>query len=224
MPNDKSDQIRLGFLTAIQTPDKGQVGGLLVTNQNGRPLEFQCTLPVRPNPTQELLYGPTLNAFLLGELIGGTLIDKASVKPHLIMTDNAHFLELRNHTDLPVAMVSRSEKGKGKSAETAATPAGNEVHVGATEIEKALHGDLAALPGASAPEASHPNDGEAASSASETDLKAGRYRLRFHTAHKSDAERFESHLQKLPKAADLVEPLERVREALAETCKHAAAK
>lgn len=101
----KNDQVRLGFLTAIELPDKGYVGGLLVTNQTGRPLEFQCTVPVRPNATQSILYGPTLVPFLLGELIGGTLIDKAGVKPQLILTDRAEILELRNHVDQPVALV-----------------------------------------------------------------------------------------------------------------------
>ena len=55
-----NEQLRLGFLTAIHLEHRGHVAGLLVTNKYGRPLEFQCTAPVRPNRTQELLYGPTL--------------------------------------------------------------------------------------------------------------------------------------------------------------------
>ena len=108
--NGKQDQLRLGFLTAIELPDKGFVGGLLVTNHQGRPLEFQCTVPVRANPTQEILYGPTLTPFLLGELIGGTLVDKAGVKPQLILTDREQILELRNHIDRPVAFVEKGAK------------------------------------------------------------------------------------------------------------------
>ncbi|MCA9043520.1 MAG: hypothetical protein KDA69_04320, partial [Planctomycetaceae bacterium] len=53
------DQLNLGFLQVTLTPS-GYVGGLLVTNRQGRPLEFQCTTPVQPNRTQEILYGPTL--------------------------------------------------------------------------------------------------------------------------------------------------------------------
>jgi hypothetical protein len=103
--NGKHEQLRLGFLTAIDVPDKGFVGGLLVTNHCGRPLEFQCTVPVRANATQEILYGPTLTPFLLGELIGGTLVEKAGVKPQLILTDRDQILELRNYVDLPVGLV-----------------------------------------------------------------------------------------------------------------------
>ncbi len=117
--NGKQDQLRLGFLTAIEIPDKGFVGGLLVTNHCGRPLEFQCTVPVRPNATQEILYGPTLAPFILGELIAGTLIEKAGVKPQLILTDRFQILELRNHVDQPVALVESQNKG-GKSADAEA--------------------------------------------------------------------------------------------------------
>lgn len=110
----KQEQLRLGFLTAIELPDKGFSGGLLVTNHYGRPLEFQCTTPVRPNTTQEILYGASLAGFLLGELIGGTLVDKASVKPQLILTDREEILELRNHINVPVAIIDR-QPGRAES-------------------------------------------------------------------------------------------------------------
>jgi hypothetical protein len=99
----KPETLRLGFLTAIEVPEKGFVGGLLITNHYGRPLEFQCTVPVKPNATQEILYGPALEPFVLGELIGGTLVDKAGVKPQIVLTDREQILELRNHVDRPVA-------------------------------------------------------------------------------------------------------------------------
>src|SRR5262245_9735790 len=110
--NGKHDGLRLGFLTAIEVPENGFVGGLLVTNQCGRPLEFQCTVPVRPNATQTILYGPTLAPFILGELIGGTLVEKAGVKPQVILTDRAQILELRNHVEQPVALVEAESQGE----------------------------------------------------------------------------------------------------------------
>ncbi|MBS0262352.1 MAG: hypothetical protein JSS02_10415 [Planctomycetes bacterium] len=113
--NVKQEPLRLGFLTAIEIPEKGFVGGLLVTNHNGRPLEFQCTVPIKPNPTQEILYGPTLSPFILGELIGTTLVERAGVKPQLILTDQAQILELRNHIDRPVALVEAGAQENASS-------------------------------------------------------------------------------------------------------------
>lgn len=101
----QSEKLRLGFLTALETPGQGFVGGLLVTNHLGRPLEFQCTSPVKPNRTQVLLYGPTLESYLLAELIGKTLVEKAGVKPHVVMVAQEHLLDLREHVSMPVAWV-----------------------------------------------------------------------------------------------------------------------
>ncbi len=100
---DAQDQFRLGFLAAVEDTERGVVGGLLVTNRFGRPLEFQCTTPVKPNRTQQILYGPTLRPYLLAEVIGRTLLDKVSVKPHLVLIEADELLDLRTHVDIPVA-------------------------------------------------------------------------------------------------------------------------
>ncbi len=93
-------------MAAVEVEGRGCVGGLLVTNHNGRPLEFQCTTPVRPDRTQEILYGRMLRPWLLGELIGKTLLDRVSIKPELIVISDPDLLELRNHTRTPVACTS----------------------------------------------------------------------------------------------------------------------
>ena len=105
MASNGETDCKLGFLTAIELPGGGHVGGLLVTNRFGRPLEFQCTTPVKPNRTQEILYGPTLRPFVLGELIGKTLVEKATVKPDLVLTEDDELLEVRPHIDRPAGTV-----------------------------------------------------------------------------------------------------------------------
>lgn len=96
------DKLHLGFLRIVETP-AGDVGGMLVTNRLGRPLEFQCTTPVRANRTQEILYGPTLRPFLHSELIGKTLVDRLQVRPDLILIDQPSVLELRTLIEIPMA-------------------------------------------------------------------------------------------------------------------------
>ena len=71
----------LGFLTVIENDDLGLLGGYLLLNAAGRPLEFHCTAPVKPSRTQEILYGPTLKPFLYGEQIGQTLLTKSKLTP-----------------------------------------------------------------------------------------------------------------------------------------------
>ncbi len=103
-------ELKLGFLTTIECPDGALIGGLLVTNQFGRPLEFQCTTPVKPNRTQEVLYGPTLVPFLVGEVIGRTLVEKMNVKPNLVLVEQDQAMELQNHISIPVAILSDGEQ------------------------------------------------------------------------------------------------------------------
>ncbi len=59
----------------------------MLLNAAGRPLEFHCTAPVKPNRTQEILYGPMLKPYLYGEQIGQTLLAKSKLMPVVVCTD-----------------------------------------------------------------------------------------------------------------------------------------
>ncbi len=93
----------LGFLSVFQEPS-GFVGGYLVTNPWGRPLEFRLSSAVQPNKVQQILYGDTLQAYLCGEVIGKTLIDKTATRAQVILVDNPMTLDLRLRVDCPVAL------------------------------------------------------------------------------------------------------------------------
>lgn len=161
-----TESLRLGFLTALHLENRGYVAGLLVTNKYGRPLEFQCTAPVRPNRTQELLYGPTLVPFLLGELLSKTLLDRIGIKPHFVLTDLTEILDSRPHVALPVACVL-----KGTTTDA---------------------------------------------------VRIGKLNFGLHAEFNEDSKAFERLAKELAADADLLEPLDRVREALDETMKAAA--
>ena len=95
----------IGFLTVIERGEHGLLGGLLVLNAAGRPLEFHCTAPVKANRAQEILYGPTLPSYLYGEQIGQALYKKCKAEVQLLFTDLPPIMALRDYTNLPVALV-----------------------------------------------------------------------------------------------------------------------
>jgi hypothetical protein len=97
--------LTLGFLAVLQEPT-GWLGGYLVTNGWGRPLEFRLTTAVQPNRVQTALYGPTLVEYLQADVIGKTLIEKTGTKPDLIVTDSPPALALRARIEIPVIAVS----------------------------------------------------------------------------------------------------------------------
>lgn len=100
--------VALGFLTVIQEPT-GWVGGYLVTNAWGRPLEFRLTSAVQPNRVQTVLYGPTLNEYLHADVIGKALVEKTSIRPDLIVTDCPAVLGLRSRIEIPVIAIRSPE-------------------------------------------------------------------------------------------------------------------
>src|SRR6202049_3625030 len=68
--------LNVGFLTVLHEAS-GYLGGYLVTNVWGRPLEFRLSTAVQPNRVQQILYAGTLQAYLHADLIGKTLVEKA---------------------------------------------------------------------------------------------------------------------------------------------------
>jgi hypothetical protein len=84
----------IGFLTVRRHRDHGYFGGYLVVNELARPMEFHCTLPLKPSRAQTVLFGPTLEDFICGEQIGRALVEKAKLKPPLIISDSVATLAL----------------------------------------------------------------------------------------------------------------------------------
>jgi hypothetical protein len=98
-------QASLGFLTVLEHEEHGLVGGYLLLNTSGRPLEFHCTAPVKPNRAQQILFGPTLESYLYGEQIGQTLLIKSALQPLFVCTDVVGALAVRDYVATPVVFV-----------------------------------------------------------------------------------------------------------------------
>src|ERR1700679_2823267 len=107
-----TESINLGFLSVLREPS-GYVGGYLVTNRWGRPLEFRLSSPVQANKVQQILYGPTLEPYLCSDLIGRKLVEKTSLPAHFLFTDQAAALDLRLNLDVPVGLLSNGEDRPG---------------------------------------------------------------------------------------------------------------
>ena len=99
-----------GFLTAIEDSQHGFFGGYLIVSTAGRPLEFHCTTPVLPNPAQRILYGASLRPYLLGELIGLSLLTKAKTPVEMVLTDQQEVLSIGPTAKSPLAWVREEEQ------------------------------------------------------------------------------------------------------------------
>ncbi len=129
----------LGFLTVVEDQKHGLFGGYLVLNQAGRPLEFHCTAPIRPNRAQEILYGPTLRPYLYGEQIGRTLLEQGKHSAGLVLTDCEPMLDVGQFVTSPVVLVG-GEDPSSSPAEPEDKPGGRKWRIDAAQTAKpSLH-------------------------------------------------------------------------------------
>lgn len=87
----------IGYFTTVESERTGWTGGLLVLNSAGRPLEFQCTLPIRPTRSHEILFGSTLREHLIAEVIGPTLLQKCRTPISLLCCQQIEALALQEN-------------------------------------------------------------------------------------------------------------------------------
>lgn len=95
----------VGFLTVLHEAN-GFVGGYLVTNIWGRPLEFRLSSAVHPSRVHTILYAATLEPYICADLIGKTLVDKTAVAVQLLVTDRETVLDLRLKVECPVVCLA----------------------------------------------------------------------------------------------------------------------
>jgi hypothetical protein len=106
--SDRPTTVTLGFLSILQDAG-GWLGGYLLTNGWGRPLEFRLSTAVQPTRVQAALYGPTLPEYLHADLIGKTLVEKTGGKPDLIVTDAPPALALRSRVEAHVLAIQPAD-------------------------------------------------------------------------------------------------------------------
>lgn len=107
--SEQEAQVSLGFITVVDHDELGCIGGYLILNLGGRPLEFHCTAPVRANRAQQILYGVSLKPFLYGELVGRALIEKGLETPIVILTNQPELNSLQAFIDVPLMQLDDVE-------------------------------------------------------------------------------------------------------------------
>lgn len=105
MAENELTKAAIGFLTVVDDAARGLFGGYLILNPAGRPVEFHCTAPVKPNRAQEILYGQTLKPYLYGEQIARTLIEKSKILPQCVCFDQTETLCVRPLVSIPAILV-----------------------------------------------------------------------------------------------------------------------
>ncbi len=97
----------MGFISVADLGGAAWIGGYLLLNSLGRPLEFHCTEPVKANRAQQILFGETLQPYLCGEQIARSLVGNSSLKPDVVLTDVPSVMTLRGFVEFPLYLMLR---------------------------------------------------------------------------------------------------------------------
>lgn len=103
------DKQNIGFFSLYDTanPDS-YVGALLVTDENGIPLEFKCTHAVKPTVIQKTLYGDKLKPYIAGTLCALPLLKNVNNKPDVLFITLPYILGIRPETEIPTLLIRRA--------------------------------------------------------------------------------------------------------------------
>ena len=82
--------MRLGFLGIFGSPGakEGLRGGLMVTDDQGAPLEMQVATPVKPSRIQRAVYGESLARSVIVDLLAKPLLSALEYHPRLVLTNS----------------------------------------------------------------------------------------------------------------------------------------
>ena len=85
----------LAFISLVELEKDVFRGGVLVTDAQGKPLEFRCTSAIQPTAVQKTLYGGTLNAHMAVELTARPLLNAVKQEYDAVFVTQDDFIELR---------------------------------------------------------------------------------------------------------------------------------
>jgi hypothetical protein len=108
------EQTVFGYLSVLQSPEHGYFGGYLIVSPLGRPLEFHCTAPIRPSRAQEILYGPTLRSYVVGDQIANALLGAAQLTPRLVLTDLPEVVSVKGARQMSLVFVLSRQTSQGE--------------------------------------------------------------------------------------------------------------
>lgn len=89
----KSADVKLAYLLVASPVPNVYVGGLMVTDSRGLPLEFRYTEPIQPTKIQQVLYGQVLSHYIKREVILETLIKSIDSTFQCLLVEDEQLLD-----------------------------------------------------------------------------------------------------------------------------------
>jgi hypothetical protein len=95
-----------GYLVTRVFEGPSYLGGILVVDKKGIPIEFKYVEPIRPSRLQTVLYGNTIDRYIRIESVGIPLIESLEHKPAILFIREEPFTE-ESKWPFPIISISR---------------------------------------------------------------------------------------------------------------------
>ena len=87
---------------------EGYIGAALVVDAKGIPLEFRCSVPVRPTAVQTAFYGALIRDYIAFNLCGQPLLESLTTNPAVCLVESDPELNFQEHVSIPVIHAYRA--------------------------------------------------------------------------------------------------------------------
>jgi hypothetical protein len=84
------------------------LGGIMVTDSYAIPVEFKYSEPIKPTGLQKILYGNSIEKYLMVDVIAKKLLQNVQEKPKYILLDDSRLLDLQSK--IPAVYITNSSK------------------------------------------------------------------------------------------------------------------
>jgi len=93
---------KVGYISSYNLSSSTYIGGFMITDNFGIPLEFRYTEPIKPTKIQKILYGQALEKYIKKEVIFLNLLSNSTTKPDLLITSEDDLLEFQEVASCPL--------------------------------------------------------------------------------------------------------------------------
>lgn len=101
---------KLGYIDIHRSGGSDFIGGLLIVNRIGIPVEFRHTETVSPTKVQKVLYGQAITRFLKCETLARCLLEDIENKPDLLVIPDAEYYPLSRVFKFPFAQIGKANR------------------------------------------------------------------------------------------------------------------
>ncbi len=114
----KPGDLKLAYLMVSSPVPNVYIGGLMVTDTRGLPLEFRYTEPIQPSKIQQVLYGQVLSAYIKREVVLETLLKNIESKFKCLLVEDEQMLDYSTKGHAIVRLVATKSAPLGPVGKT----------------------------------------------------------------------------------------------------------